>query len=484
MDSERTCCVPSCKRPRSPGTPLHGFPNPVLDPDRFRTWLYAIGGDILGLDNQYIYKYRNVCRHNFKPCYHFGNRRLTNNAIPTLNMPGPSVTRREPMADITSRMVNVEENIFNMPSTSRDVTAPQTSHTQNCDFPKTTLRAGGIKSKHSFKNVAKVMAHQIAKLKKVKDSYSQRLKKALKLSENPTFLKTIKNFSAMAAIFTLLQLREINKPKMGGRFTQEEKIMALSLYKHGPKAYRWMSKVFVLPSYMTLSRLISRAALKPGINENIFEMLKKATKKMKDDSKLCVLLFDEIALSPHFDYSKRKDRISGFVDNGKKNLPIIADHALVFMIRGIYKNYKQPISYTFSSGSTKKHELTQQIKENISQLQRIGFKVLSTVCDQGASNVSALNQLIEETRADYLRREKEYRYDVFTVNDQEVIPLYDAPHLIKGIRNNLITKNLKYKMNGQIKIAKWEHLKLLHQENPAYKGIRKRCSTRRMHRDS
>lgn len=72
----------------SPGTPLHGFPNPVTDSDRYRTWLYAIGGDILGLDDQYIYKYRNVCRHHFEPYYHFGNRKLSNNAVPTLNMPG------------------------------------------------------------------------------------------------------------------------------------------------------------------------------------------------------------------------------------------------------------------------------------------------------------------------------------------------------------------------------------------------------------
>lgn len=316
------------------------------------------------------------------------------------------------------------------------------------------------------------MAEQIAKLKKSKDSYAQRLKKALKLTENSTFLKTLKSFSTMATIFTLLQFREIKKPKTARRFTEEEKIMALSLYKQGPRAYRWLSKVFVLPSYMTLTRLITRAALKPGINENLFKLLKKVAGKMKNDDKLCILLFDEIALSPHFDYNKRKDTISGFVDDGKGKKTNIADHALVFMIRGVLRNYKQPISYTFCAGSTKKNELIQQIKENISQLQKIGFKVMATVCDQGASNVSALNHLIEETRAQYLRKGQEFRHDFFSVNEQEIIPLYDGPHLIKGIRNNLITKNLKYKMNGVVKIAKWEHLQLLYKENPAYKGIR------------
>ncbi|KAF9419672.1 hypothetical protein HW555_003950 [Spodoptera exigua] len=37
---------------------LHGFPNSQRDRERFNTWLYAIGGDILGLENERIFKYR------------------------------------------------------------------------------------------------------------------------------------------------------------------------------------------------------------------------------------------------------------------------------------------------------------------------------------------------------------------------------------------------------------------------------------------
>lgn len=36
----------------------------------------------------------------------------------------------------------------------------------------------------------------------------------------------------------------------------------------------------------------------------------------------------------------------------------------------------------------------------------------------------------------------------------------------------MLSKNLKYKLNDQVKIAKWEHIKLLFHENPAYKGVR------------
>ncbi|CAH0730447.1 unnamed protein product, partial [Brenthis ino] len=49
----------------------------------------------------------------------------------------------------------------------------------------------------------------------------------------------------------------------------------------------------------------------------------------------------------------------------------------------------------------------------------------------------------------------------FEVNSMKVFPLFDTPHLLKGIRNNLLNKDAKFIENGQEKWAKWEHLKML-----------------------
>lgn len=65
---------------------------------------------------------------------------------------------------------------------------------------------------------------------------------------------------------------------------------------------------------------------------------------------------------------------------------------------------------------------------------------MATVCDQGTSNVSAINYLIEDTRQKYLRNNKILKHSIFEVEGKTVIPLYDLPHLLKGLRNNLITK--------------------------------------------
>lgn len=40
----------------------------------------------------------------------------------------------------------------------------------------------------------------------------------------------------------------------------------------------------------------------------------------------------------------------------------LKDHDLVFMIRGIKKKYKQPVSFSFCQGATNQHELARQIK--------------------------------------------------------------------------------------------------------------------------
>lgn len=41
------------------------------------------------------------------------------------------------------------------------------------------------------------------------------------------------------------------------------------------------------------------------------------------------------------------------------------------------------------------------------------------------------------------------------VDNQQIIPLYDVPHLLKGIRNNLLTKNLHWQTPDGTLIAKW-----------------------------
>lgn len=67
---------------------LHRFPNPAKNKNLFNTWIYAVGGDILQLEDNHIFKYRRVCHLHFERKYWCRNNRISNIAIPTQNMPG------------------------------------------------------------------------------------------------------------------------------------------------------------------------------------------------------------------------------------------------------------------------------------------------------------------------------------------------------------------------------------------------------------
>jgi len=77
--------------------------------------------------------------------------------------------------------------------------------------------------------------------------------------------------------------------------------------------------------------------------------------------------------------------------------------------------------------------------------------------------VSAINSLRRETRVFHLKNNTTYNnefYEVPLENKQvlKLVHIYDVPHLMKCIRNNLMTKDLMYDVDGIKKQAKWSHL--------------------------
>lgn len=65
----------------------------------------------------------------------------------------------------------------------------------------------------------------------------------------------LKKFSAAESLFTRLQIHESNKKSNGRRFTLEEKMLSLSLYKRSPKCYS-LFIVFNSINYVPGARII------------------------------------------------------------------------------------------------------------------------------------------------------------------------------------------------------------------------------------
>jgi hypothetical protein len=88
--------------------------------------------------------------------------------------------------------------------------------------------------------------------------------------------------------------------------------------------------------------------------------------------------------------------------------------------------------------ATKSPVLVDLIKLLTHEVQNCGLKIVTTICDQGRqANQAAINILLKES--DKERGQQSRR--IITVENQSIIPLYDPPHLIKGIRNNLLFIN-------------------------------------------
>lgn len=248
------------------------------------------------------------------------------------------------------------------------------------------------------------------------------------------------------------------KSARGRRFTLDDKIFALTLMKQSPKAYRVLKNTFALPSRKTLLQLLNKIHITVGIVPKIMETLRQSVQKLDILDRHCSLIFDEISLEPSVYYSKKWDEVIGFENiNGNKK-PKFADHAFVFMIQGLRKKYKQPVSFHFSQGGINSIELKNILSATIIALQEIGFVIVCTVCDQFSANLNAIKILKENSP-----KKSSTELDLFCVGGQEIIAIYDPPHLLKGIRNNLLVNKMSFKINNETKMANWDHIVKLYE---------------------
>lgn len=75
-----------------------------------------------------------------------------------------------------------------------------------------------------------------------------------------------------------MQVKLCTKAKGGRRFTLDEKMIGLAIYKQSPKSYNFLKKIFILPSKTTLKKMISHLDIEAGINPQIFGLLKDQVK--------------------------------------------------------------------------------------------------------------------------------------------------------------------------------------------------------------
>jgi len=117
------------------------------------------------------------------------------------------------------------------------------------------------------------------------------LQAAKKFADTYLHKKLSNKLTAAASLFTKLQLRERKKKNKGQRFTLDEKMLSLSLYKRSPKCYRLLFQLFVLPSKRTLNNILSCVTIGPGICPLMMDVLKDNVKKLRPSERRGFIIY-------------------------------------------------------------------------------------------------------------------------------------------------------------------------------------------------
>ncbi|KAK9731744.1 Endonuclease-reverse transcriptase [Popillia japonica] len=106
-----------------------------------------------------------------------------------------------------------------------------------------------------------------------------------------------------------------------------------------------------------------------------------------------------------------------------------------------HTHWKRPLCFMFCQSATTSMELCDLIKKIIAVVMSTGLIMVATVCDQASQNVAGINALLQEIKQSYFRKNEEFKKFGFEVD--EIVALYDYPHLVKCITNNFLTKDSK-----------------------------------------
>lgn len=233
--------------------------------------------------------------------------------------------------------------------------------------------------------------------------------------------------------------------KKGRRYSDAERKFALALYYQSPRAYKFLSKLFRLPCVGMLHLWLRKINIKAVWNHASLMLMQNKAKKMRDSDKLCGIVFDAVHLQEHLSYNSVTDTVEGteyLGELGTSNK--VANYAIVFMVRGLRRKWKQLVGHFFYKGALKTSTLKAMLISAVQRVQQTGFIVKFVTCDQDGSN-RALFKALQMT----------HEKPVFSVDNVDIHWFNDAPHLLKSVRNNL----RKYDAKVAEKTVSWRHVR-------------------------
>nr|XP_050038196.1 uncharacterized protein LOC126535352 isoform X1 [Dermacentor andersoni]XP_050042913.1 uncharacterized protein LOC126540168 isoform X1 [Dermacentor andersoni] len=257
-------------------------------------------------------------------------------------------------------------------------------------------------------------------------------KKVKKLEGNiETFGKNIKflNEDQIQALS-----RNSNK---GSTWSPQSVKQALQIkFSCGTSGYETLRKLgYPLPTNRTLARRLQALSFLPGILTDVIDLLKTKAEGMQDIEKDCVLLLDEMEIARGYELDRAEDVVLGGTTlPAKPDEP--AHHALVFMIGGLNRRWKQVIAYHFTERSIDGLILKDYILNIVKVCADISLRIRVVTSDMGSSN----RAMWREFRFSSHRNSNTIcSIPHPCLEDKELFFTADAAHVLKNIRGQLLS---------------------------------------------
>jgi len=155
----------------------------------------------------------------------------------------------------------------------------------------------------------------------------------------------------------------------------------------GATGYEQLRKTYPYPSARTLRRCVQNINFQPGILDVVFECLKDEVPKMRIIDRDCVLVFDEMSIEPRIDVDCSTGCYIGHVTIPLGDSCETACKAMVFMINGLAKRFKQVVGYHFCGARNNTEGVSQVLIDILWRCENLGLNVVGIVCDMGNRGV-------------------------------------------------------------------------------------------------
>jgi hypothetical protein len=262
--------------------------------------------------------------------------------------------------------------------------------------------------------------------------------------------EVLKNFPPVPqALFRIL----LKNAKRVNWIKEKEAVeLSLSVYFRSPSAYKALrGSGFLLPHPSTLRRRIGKVLIKPGICPAIQDMMRIRALSLQEHEKCVTLALDGMTLTPGLQYKPHSDTCLGHVDHGPYgHEEKLANQGVVMMVRGLSLKWKQVIGFCLVAHNLPLAALNSLVGEAVDLLKQSGFTVKMLVMDQEATQWSWMKTMHVSVERPFL-----------VLSETCIYAMPDPPHLIKNLRNNFMSKNIHFNINGEAMIACWQHCVML-----------------------